>query len=218
MKFSEIVSKYNLDETLLNAFDPSIEVYPDPHPFKFSTFQSIWKFRSKINPNISLSESLIKLDPSSYKECLVATIRSETEAIHIVFDETMKVFLGYIMTNNKVSHNNYLLLVNSLTNLSKPYKEQVRLYPDYVNSLEEIIANFDTAFRSLPGLMKRRFIPYEAVIEILTCHNLISMYLSENKIQNNKDFEFGNYWNLIREHSENALMIMPKNASTQSIG
>lgn len=105
--------------------------------------------------------------------------------------------------NNKLS-----LLKNSLVCLSKPYLEQVNSFPDYVDAFDEVISDFDNAFRLLPVLMEERVVSYEAVKEILKCNNLIELNLSIEERQTDESFENDDVWNLVREYATNALNLL----------
>ncbi|NBA86189.1 hypothetical protein GVN16_10480 [Emticicia sp. CRIBPO] len=105
--------------------------------------------------------------------------------------------------NNKLS-----LLKNSLVCLSKSYEEQVATFPDYVDVFDEVISDFDNAFRLLPSLMEARIVSYEAVIDILKCNNLIELNLSIEEMQTDESFESDDAWNLVREYATNALNLL----------
>lgn len=103
---------------------------------------------------------------------------------------------------------NLSLLRNSLVCLSKPYKEQIAIFPDYADAFDETISDFDNAFRLLPHLMEARIVSYEAVIEILKCNNLIELNLSIEERQTDESFESDDAWNLVREYAARALNLL----------
>ena len=105
--------------------------------------------------------------------------------------------------NNKLS-----LLQNSLVVLSKPYQVQVNNFPEYADVFDEVISDFDNAFRLLPVLMEEHVISYEAVKEILKCNNLIELNLSIEERQTDESFENDEVWNLVREYATNALNLL----------
>lgn len=105
---------------------------------------------------------------------------------------------------------NYKLLMDSLENLSKTYQEQVMSFPDFVDVFDEVVTDFDDAFRLLPTLMDEKLISYEAVSEIIKCYNLIEINLSVEEQKTDESFEFSNEWNLVRGHAKNALNLMSK--------
>lgn len=105
--------------------------------------------------------------------------------------------------NNKLS-----LLRNSLVRLSKPYKEQLAIFPDYADAFDEVISDFDNAFRLLPSLMEAKKVSYEAVIDILKCNNLIVLNLSIEEMQTDESFESDDAWNLVREYATRALNLL----------
>ncbi len=105
--------------------------------------------------------------------------------------------------NNKLS-----LLRNSLVTLSKPYKEQIAILPDYADAFDEAISDFNNAFRLLPSLMEARVVSYEAVIDILKCNNLIELNLSIEERQTDESFENDDAWNLVREYATRVLNLL----------
>lgn len=100
------------------------------------------------------------------------------------------------------------LLKSSLVCLSKTYKEQVNCFPDYADVFDEVISDFDSAFRLLPVLMEEKVVSYEAIKEILKCYNLIELNLSIEVRQTNESFENDDVWNLVREYATNALNLL----------
>lgn len=100
------------------------------------------------------------------------------------------------------------LLRDSLTNLSKSYQEQINNFPDYVDVYDEVVSDFDNAFRLLPAIMEQRAISYEALIEILKCNNLIAINLSVTERQTDKSLENDEAWNLVRAYASNALNLL----------
>jgi hypothetical protein len=107
------------------------------------------------------------------------------------------------------NENKLLLLKKSLQNMAKPFKEQLAIFPEFVDVVDEVISDFDNAFRLLPALMEEKAIPYDAVKEILKCNNIIVLNLSIDGMQTDEKFEFDSSWNLLREYAYNALNQMP---------
>lgn len=101
-----------------------------------------------------------------------------------------------------------LLLKHSLLCLSKPYQEQISNFPDYVDVFDEVISDFDNAFRLLPILMEEQIISYEAVKEILKCNNLIQLNLSIEERQTDESFKNDKAWNLVRESATYILSLL----------
>ena len=119
------------------------------------------------------------------------------------FPQQIKLFFMNIDLNNKL-----LLLKKSLKNLSKPYQEQVKEFPYYVDVFDEVVSDFDNAFRLLPILMEENLVPYNAVNEILKCNNLIELNLSMDEELTDESFEKDEKWNLVRQYAVNALRLM----------
>lgn len=92
--------------------------------------------------------------------------------------------------------------------MSKSYQEQVNYFPDYVDVFDEILSDFDNAFRLLPTLMEHNAISYKAVKEILKCNNLIELNLSNEEKQTDERFESDEVWNLVREYASIALNLL----------
>lgn len=106
------------------------------------------------------------------------------------------------------NNNNFLVLKNSLENLSKPYKEQLNSYPNFVDVFDEVISDFGDAFLLLPVLMDENSISYEAVKEILKCNNLIDLNLSIEERRTDQSFESDQSWDLVRKLSKDALDLL----------
>lgn len=104
--------------------------------------------------------------------------------------------------------NKLSILKGGLNNLSKPYREQLVSFPDFVDVFDEVISDFDNAFRLLPTLMDERIISYEAVREILKCYNFIELNLSIEERKTDESFEFDEAWNLVREYATNAINLL----------
>lgn len=102
--------------------------------------------------------------------------------------------------------NRLSLLKKSLVFLSKSYEEQLGIYPDYVDVFDEVISDFDDAFRLLPLIMEEKCISYEAVREILACYNLVNLNLSVEERQTIESFKADPAWNLVRGRAANALI------------
>lgn len=102
------------------------------------------------------------------------------------------------------------LLINSLQNLAKSYKEQISSFPDYVDVFDEVISDFDNAFRLLPAIMEEQVISYEAVREILKCNNVIEFNLSIEGRITDESFEIDDSWNLVREYARTAIVLLKK--------
>lgn len=119
------------------------------------------------------------------------------------FQQQIKILIMILDINNKLS-----LLKNSLVCLSKPYQEQVDTFPEYADVFDEVISDFDNAFRLLPSLMEAKAVSYEAVIYILKCNNLIELNLSVEERQTDESFESDDAWNLVREYATNALSLL----------
>lgn len=103
---------------------------------------------------------------------------------------------------------NYIILTDSLFNLSKSYSEQLNSFPDFVDVFDEVISDFDNAFHLLPTLMDENLLSYETVKELIRCHNLIELNLSVEERTTDQSFEFDECWNLVREYSTKALNLM----------
>lgn len=97
------------------------------------------------------------------------------------------------------------LLKQSLKNLSKSYQEQLEVFPKYVDVFDEVISDFDNAFRLLPMLMEENLVSYGAIKEILKCYNLIDLNLAIEERCTDENFEKASYWQLVREYANNAL-------------
>lgn len=123
--------------------------------------------------------------------------------IHLDFQQQIKIYIMTLDINNKLS-----LLKKSLVCLSKAYKEQMAFFPDYTDVFDEVISDFDNAFRLLPSLMEVRIVSYEAVIDILKCNNLIVLNLSIEERQTDESFENDDAWNLVREYAASALNLL----------
>jgi hypothetical protein len=104
--------------------------------------------------------------------------------------------------------NKLLLLKSSLEKLSKPYNEQVNSYPDFVDVFDEVISDFDDAFRLLPALMEKKIVSYSTIYELLKCNNLIELNLSVEDKKTDESFESDKSWNLVREYANNALNLL----------
>jgi len=109
--------------------------------------------------------------------------------------------------------NKLLLLKRSVENLSKPYKEQLKIYPNYVDIFDEIISDFYDAFQLLPIFMENKMVSYLAVYELLRCHNLIELNLSIEERNTDESFEKDTVWNLVREYANNAVIQLSGNVS-----
>lgn len=101
-------------------------------------------------------------------------------------------------------------LITSLENLSLPYNQQIGKFPEFVDLFDELILDFDDAFRLLPALMDNQLVSYEAVKEILRCNNLIELNLSTEDRKTDESFENDEAWNLVREYAGNAVTILKK--------
>lgn len=104
--------------------------------------------------------------------------------------------------------NKLSLLKDSLVGLSKPYKEQQAIFPDYADVFDEVISDFDNAFRLLPILMEAGIVSYEAVIDILKCNNLIELNLSIEERKTDASFKSDDSWNLVRAYATSALNLL----------
>ncbi|MBE9601905.1 hypothetical protein [Pedobacter sp. MC2016-24] len=104
--------------------------------------------------------------------------------------------------------NKLSLLIDSLKQLSSSYQEQIFGLPEFVDVFDEVISDFDDAFRWLPDLMDEKIISYEVVKQILKCNNLIELNLTIEEYKTDKSFELDDTWNLVREYAASALKLL----------
>lgn len=106
----------------------------------------------------------------------------------------------------------YEKLVKSLVNLALPYKEQLQVFPDYLDYLDEIVSDFDDAFHLVPQLMDQNLISYEAVRDILHCHNLIELNYAQEEKMTDQSFEFDDAWMLVRKYAKDILLLIERDS------
>lgn len=104
--------------------------------------------------------------------------------------------------------NKLLLLKNSVEILSKPYDEQLKNYPDYVDVFDEVISDFINAFKLLPILMENNIVSYLSVYELLSCYNLIELNLSIEDRTTDHSFKEEIFWSSVREHAKTAFTLL----------
>ena len=104
--------------------------------------------------------------------------------------------------------NQQKLLIDSLKNLGLSYQEQEKIFPDFVDIMDEILSDFDNAFRLLPEIMDKKAISYNAVRSILYCHNLIELNLSITERITDESFESGECWQLVRNYANESLRLI----------
>ncbi|RYD53624.1 MAG: hypothetical protein EOP52_05680 [Sphingobacteriales bacterium] len=104
--------------------------------------------------------------------------------------------------------NHLTLLKNSLLNISKPYQEQINLFPNYVDVFDELLSDFDNAFRLLPLIMEEEKISYRCVLNILKCNNIINLTMEIEGKQTDESFENDNEWMELRRTAQKALNLI----------
>lgn len=102
----------------------------------------------------------------------------------------------------------YDLLLVTLKNLAKPYDEQIKSYPEFVDVFDEVISDFNDAFQSLPDLIDDKLVIYGAVAEIIRCQIMIDLNLSFDDRMTDESFKSGEPWNLVRKHARLALDLL----------
>ncbi len=108
-----------------------------------------------------------------------------------------------------MQRSDYNFLVNSLKLLSLSYKDQVKCLPDFIGDSiqDDVISEFDNAFKLIPQLMSENKLSYVAVKEILSCYILIDMNIN-NMDMNDESFKSAGAWNKVRRLAKDVLKEM----------
>lgn len=119
---------------------------------------------------------------------------------------------------NRIKMDQYKILVDSLKLVGLSFKEQKRYLPDFVEDVQEdVISEFDSAFKLIPQLMDANKLSYKAVSKILSCYILIDMNLDREDLTS-QSFEYDESWEKVRELAKEALREMGEsNALSSSV-
>lgn len=103
----------------------------------------------------------------------------------------------------------YNFLVNSLKLVALPFEKQKTLLPDFIgdNIQNDIVTEFDNAFRLLPQLMDENKLSYLAVKEILSCYILMDLNV-HNTDMTDESFKSDELWDKVRTLAGEALKEM----------
>ncbi len=123
--------------------------------------------------------------------------------IHIGKFLTVQIHLDFCKLRDM---NQYKLLVDSLKLLGLSYNEQKSFLPDFVgdNIQDDVVSEFDNAFRLLPQLMDDNKLSYLAVNKILSCFIAMDMNISNTDLTD-ESFKSGESWERVRELAREAL-------------
>ncbi|WP_353102326.1 hypothetical protein [Myroides odoratus] len=91
-----------------------------------------------------------------------------------------------------------------LLNLSKNYKEQIKLYPEFVDVFDEVLSDFEDGFILLPSLIYEGIVKEKTASIIKICDNLININLKNDDLLSDESFEFSNSWNEVRMYAKKA--------------
>jgi hypothetical protein len=103
----------------------------------------------------------------------------------------------------------YKLLVDSLRLIGLSYKNQKDFLPDFVgdNVQDDVVSEFDNAFKLVPRLMDANKLSYLAVNKILSCFILMDVNVSNPDITA-EDFKYDESWERVRKLAREALEAM----------
>jgi len=102
--------------------------------------------------------------------------------------------------------NQYKLLVDSLKLVGSSYKDQKDFLPDFVgdNIQDDVVSEFDNAFKLVPQLMEAKRLSYLSVKKILSCFILMDINVS-NPDMTADAFKSDKSWDRVRKLAREAL-------------
>ncbi|NDV57675.1 hypothetical protein [Bacteroides sp. 519] len=97
------------------------------------------------------------------------------------------------------------LLKNSLYNLGLSFSEQQKLFPEFVDIVDEVVDDFANSFQYLPYLMENKAIEYDTVRYIIKCKIQIDQIWNDEEKLTDESFASDKSWNLLRGYAKKAL-------------
>lgn len=90
------------------------------------------------------------------------------------------------------------ILKLGLINLSKQYIEQIKLYPSFVDPVDEILLDFEDGFLLLPTIEEENILDIETINLIKKCNELIDEYSENQNFFSEDSFQFSDTWQELR--------------------
>ncbi|WLD24231.1 hypothetical protein NU10_02190 [Flavobacterium dauae] len=90
------------------------------------------------------------------------------------------------------------ILKLGLVNLSKEYTEQIKLFPSFVDPVDEVLSDFEDGFLLLPAIEEENILDVETINLIKKCNELIDINLENQNLLSDKSFQFAEAWQQVR--------------------
>ena len=99
----------------------------------------------------------------------------------------------------------YKILVESLKLIAIPYEKQIKVLPNFVNAIDEIISTFYDSFLLLPQIIEEDLISKKAIAAILRCFNWIDLLSRKEGCLTTESLKTDDSWEKVRNLAKKAL-------------